>query len=482
MGGSKRLVCVTGASGYVASWLVKRLLSSGYYVRGTVRDPECAVIWTIKLPLNGQEALKAHVIPALFNYEKRLENYLILKTISYFLHVGFSCCLLKLFTGNYKKLEHLWQLEGAKERLQLVKADLMKEGSFDEAVMGCEGVFHTASPVIGQADPKACSTEFNYLFMCVDKFIIGTKFYFLGMACPLTELFKGIKMSAYSKRSDRSDKREVEILDPAIKGTLNILSSCKKNPYLKRVVLTSSSSAVRAREIFDGQNLLDESSWSCVDLCKRLKIWYALSKTLAEKSAWEFAAANEIDLVTVIPSFIIGPSLPQDLSTTASDVLGLLKGIVQNSYQFIFSESCALAVCVLCSSPSLYLFIWLGTFMRVVSHWQTGDSDKFSAHGRMGYVHIDDVARCHILVFEDPAAKGRYLCSSTVLENHELASLLEKRYPFLPIPKRFQNKWGTRPYYDFNTGKLRSLGFEFKGIEEMFDDCIASLKEQGHLL
>lgn len=32
-------VCVTGASGFVASWLVKRLLLSGYHVVGTVRDP-----------------------------------------------------------------------------------------------------------------------------------------------------------------------------------------------------------------------------------------------------------------------------------------------------------------------------------------------------------------------------------------------------------------------------------------------------------
>jgi nucleoside-diphosphate-sugar epimerase len=32
-------VCVTGAGGFVASWLVKLLLSTGRYaVRGTVRD------------------------------------------------------------------------------------------------------------------------------------------------------------------------------------------------------------------------------------------------------------------------------------------------------------------------------------------------------------------------------------------------------------------------------------------------------------
>ena len=35
----KGKVCVTGASGSLASWLVKRLLLSGYHVTGTVRDP-----------------------------------------------------------------------------------------------------------------------------------------------------------------------------------------------------------------------------------------------------------------------------------------------------------------------------------------------------------------------------------------------------------------------------------------------------------
>ena len=33
----------------------------------------------------------------------------------------------------------------------------MEEGSFDKAIMGCHGVFHTASPVMGSAaDPKVC--------------------------------------------------------------------------------------------------------------------------------------------------------------------------------------------------------------------------------------------------------------------------------------------------------------------------------------
>jgi len=37
-------------------------------------------------------------------------------------------------------------LDGSAERLQLFKADLLEEGSFDAVVQGCECVFHTASP------------------------------------------------------------------------------------------------------------------------------------------------------------------------------------------------------------------------------------------------------------------------------------------------------------------------------------------------
>ncbi|GLT29218.1 hypothetical protein SLA2020_040980 [Shorea laevis] len=318
---TKGKVCVTGAAGYLASWLIKRLLLSGYLVVGTVRD-----------------------------------------------------------LGNEKKLAHLWRLEGAKERLKLVKAELMEEGSFDQAIMGCHGVFHTASPVSKpSSDPKA------------------------------------------------------EILEPALKGTLNVLRSCKKNPALKRVVLTSSSSTVRIRDDFDPKVYLDESSWSSIELCERLQVWYALSKTLAEKVAWDFCIENKIDLITILPSFVIGPSLPPELCATASDVLALLKG----------------------------------------------ETEQFKWHGRMGYVHIDDVAQCHILVYDHEAAQGRYICNSAVVDNNELVSLLSARYPSLPIPKRFEQL--NRLYYDFDTSKIRSLGFKFRHIQEMFDDCITSLVEQGYL-
>ena len=57
------------------------------------------------------------------------------------------------------------------------------------------------------------------------------------------------------------------------------------------------------------------------------QIWYAVAKILAEKSAWEFAKENNIDLVAVLPTFIIGPNLSPVLGPTDSDVLGLFKGI-----------------------------------------------------------------------------------------------------------------------------------------------------------
>ena len=57
--------------------------------------------------------------------------------------------------GDPMKIEHLLALDGAKERLKLFKAQLLEEGSFDSAVDGCQGVFHTTSPVfLTASDPQ----------------------------------------------------------------------------------------------------------------------------------------------------------------------------------------------------------------------------------------------------------------------------------------------------------------------------------------
>ncbi|CAJ2656496.1 unnamed protein product [Trifolium pratense] len=85
--GTDQTVCVTGAGGFIASWLVKLLLEKGYTVKGTVRNPEDP------------------------------------------------------------KNSHLKELEGARERLTLHKVDLLDLKSIQSVIHGCHGVFHTASPV-----------------------------------------------------------------------------------------------------------------------------------------------------------------------------------------------------------------------------------------------------------------------------------------------------------------------------------------------
>lgn len=64
--------------------------------------------------------------------------------------------MIGLITGNVfiinyfaddPKNTHLRELEGAKERLILCKADLQDYEAIKAAIAGCDGVFHTASPV-----------------------------------------------------------------------------------------------------------------------------------------------------------------------------------------------------------------------------------------------------------------------------------------------------------------------------------------------
>jgi len=81
-------VMVTGATGYVAGWLVKKLLKKGHTVHAAVRDPE-----------------------------------------------------------NDAKLRSLNGLAAeAPGTIRYFKADLMEPGSYAEAMQDCELIFHTASP------------------------------------------------------------------------------------------------------------------------------------------------------------------------------------------------------------------------------------------------------------------------------------------------------------------------------------------------
>jgi dihydroflavonol-4-reductase len=191
-------VLVTGATGYIASWIVKYLLEEGYNVIGTVRDK------------SDKNTLK-----------------------------------LRALTSN---------LPGS---LSIVEANLLKEGSFDEAIKDCSVVFHTASP-------------------------FKTKF----------------------KNADE------ELLKPALIGTQNILSAVNKYDNIKRVVHTSSCAAILGdnKDLFNYPNqIADESCWNVTSSEKHNP--YSFSKVLAEQYGWRLhGEQSRWSLVTINPSLVIGPS------------------------------------------------------------------------------------------------------------------------------------------------------------------------------
>ena len=205
-------VLVTGGSGYVASWIVRCLLEDGRTVRATVRDP---------LKPSG--------------------------------------------------LEHLHALATAHPgRLTLHRADLLDDGSFTDAMGGCELVIHTASP-----------------------FLMGT------LKNPYEQLIR-----------------------PAVEGTRNVLSSVNSTDSVKRVVLTSSVAAIFGDNIdMQGKDAFTDTDWNITSTATYQE--YSYSKTVAEKEAWSMCRRQDRwDLVTVNPSLVLGPSLTTSSASGSMTTMG----------------------------------------------------------------------------------------------------------------------------------------------------------------
>ncbi|CAN6318675.1 unnamed protein product [Urochloa humidicola] len=272
-------VCVTGAGGFIASWLVKLLLFRGHYsVRGTLRDPGAS------------------------------------------------------------KNAHLKALDGAGERLQLLKADLMDSGSIAAAITGCEGVFHVASPV----------------------------------------------------PSGRSTNPEAEIVAPAVTGTLNVLKACYE-AKVNRVVLVSSITAVANNPNWPSGKVFDEESWSDEEYCRKNEDWYYLSKTVAEREAFAYAAKTGLDIITVCPSLTLGPLMQPTINSSSKFLLNYFKG------------------------------------------------DRETVENRLRHlVDVRDVAAALLLAYETQEASGRYICVSSPIELSEMINILKTLYPTYTYPKRFR--------------------------------------------
>ncbi|XP_059637576.1 vestitone reductase-like [Cornus florida] len=228
----------------------------------------------------------------------------------------------------------------------------------------------------------------------------------------------------------------------AINGTLSILKACLDSKTVKRVVYTSSASTVVLNDK-GGLEEMDESKWSDIDFIRELEPFgasYMISKTLTERAALKFAEEHGLDLVTVIPSFIGGPFICPHCPGSVYTSLAMIFGSVSK--------------------------------------------DQYKFLGNIPLVHVDDVASAHIFLFENPNAKGRYICSAKELTIYQMSEYLSVRYPEYQIPKAdcLKEFEGYFKHSGLSSKKLLDAGFKYKyGLDEMYDEAIQCCKEKGFL-
>jgi len=264
-------------------------------------------------------------------------------------------------------------------QLELFDADLLKDDSFDEVVKGATYVFHTASP-----------------------FLAGQP----------TDPVK-------------------ELVEPAVKGTLNVLKSVAKAGNIKRVVLTSSVAAIAGGDK-PADHVFTENDWNTTSTAESRNS-YVYSKKKAEESAWEFAKEHNIDLVSICPGFVVGPPLLASESSSLAFVSGYFKG-----------EVIQLALSV---------------------------------------VDVRNVAEAHVRAAEIPKASGRYILTAAPADvsQFELSQFLSKsgqfdkydgllkKDPYPAIPRRL---------YSAEKAK-KELGLEFSPLDKALVDMAHKLIEFG---
>lgn len=84
---------------------------------------------------------------------------------------------------------------------------------------------------------------------------------------------------------------QAELIEPAVKGTLNVLRSCRKVPLIKRVVVTSSiATVIYNRNPLNPDVVVDETWFSDPVFCEETKvclyILYLMKKKYILSLAW----------------------------------------------------------------------------------------------------------------------------------------------------------------------------------------------------
>ncbi len=266
--------------------------------------------------------------------------------------------------------------------LSLYECDLMSDDGWEKAIDGCDYVLHIASPFIN------------------------------GLP-------------------DHED----DLIKPALTGTQRILKLSAANPQIKKIIITSSFAAVG--DTFNGQTVFNESDWS--DPNNNKISAYNKSKTLAEKSAWDFMESNPSFKLTVInPVGVIGPMLSDDIGTSNLFVKKILDGSTPGN-------------------PGLHI----------------------------GFVDVRDVARAHVdSIKNEKSDNKRIILSKDEIWVSELSEIL--RNLGYKAPKRNIPKWliSVLSLFDKQLGGLIPMIGKVRNIEssifsEVFDWELISIEESA---
>lgn len=337
-------VMVTGATGYVAGRLVEKLLNEGLTVHAPVRD-----------------------------------------------------------SSDKSKTKYLDEI-AAKSPGKIVyfDADLLKEGSYDEAVKGCELIYHTASP-----------------------FTLNVK------------------------------DAQKDLVDPALKGTRNVLNAANKSDSVKRVVLTSSCAAIYGDSIdvlsMPNQQLTEEI-WNTTSSLTHQP--YSYSKTVAEREAWKMAKEqNRWNLVTINPSLVLGPGINPHATSESLDIMKMLGN---------------------------------------------GALKMGAPDFRIGAVDVRDLAQAHYNAGFLPEAQGRHIISAENTSFLDVAAILKKNFPNYPLPTRklpkflvwlagpsqgMPRKMVSRnigyPWKADNSKSISKLNMKYRPLENTLTEFFEQLVQEG---
>jgi nucleoside-diphosphate-sugar epimerase len=266
-------------------------------------------------------------------------------------------------------------------RLEVVAAGLTADPGWAAAVAGCEEIHHTASPMIQSEDPS-------------------------------------------------------EVVVPARDGTLRVLRAAR-DAGARRVVLTSSFAAIGYSPKPGAE--YTEADWTDPDTPGLPA--YPLSKVIAERTAWDFIEreGGGTELVSVNPTFILGPTL----TAQARSSLQLIKAMLDGAMPVLRRQ-------------------------------------------RFGVADVRDVADLHIRAMAAPGAAGqRYLAlaDGPTISFLQLAGILRERLG--PLAKRVPTGEAAGPeparLIIHNDRAKQELGWRPRPAETTIVETAESLRDLGLL-